>query len=140
MRLTYHPAVRVFLVESSPPVRERLRSLIAEAGAEVTAEAGTLAAARTLLAEAAPDAVVLDLNLPDGHGSVLLAELKRTRPECVVMVLANLAFPALRDFCVRLGADHFFEKSTEFERVAEVLDALAARQSHPPTAPACQSL
>lgn len=138
--LTCRPVVRVLLVEGSPLVRERLRSLIMEAGAEITAEAGTLATARTLLAEAALDAVVLDLNLPDGHGSVLLAELKRTRPACVVMVMANLAFPALRNFCLRLGADHFLEKSTEFERVAEVLTALATRQTHQPAAPICQPL
>ena len=41
-------------------------------------QAGSLAEARTALALGAVDVVLLDMNLPDGHGLSLAAEMRRT--------------------------------------------------------------
>ena len=116
---------RVLLVEDSVPIRERLREMIEDMGqATVVGEADSVAHARALFGQHAPDAVVLDLQLTDGTSYQLLEEFKRSRPDCVVMVLTNFAVPAYRERCVALGADHFFEKSAEFECVVKVLSML----------------
>ena len=116
---------RVLLVEDSLPIRERMRTLIEEAGpVTVIGEAESVAQARLLFHQHAPDAVVLDLQLADDTSYQLLEEMKHSHPGCVVMVLTNFAVPAYRERCVALGADHFFEKSTEFGCVVEVLSAL----------------
>jgi hypothetical protein len=39
-------------------------------------------------------------------------------------VLTTYAFKEFRQRCVALGADYFFDKSAEFERVIEVLGTL----------------
>lgn len=120
--------VRVLLVEDSLPVRERIRSLIEESGrAEIVGEAGTVAGALARFHQHQPDAVVLDLNLAARDGCEVLMEIKRTRPACVVIVLTNFATPECRESCLKLGADHFFDKSREFERVTEVLAKLRAK-------------
>ena len=121
-------AVRVLLVEDSLPVRQRIRSLIEESGPVViVGEASTADAALALFREHEPDAVVLDLNLADGDGCAVLAEIKRARPGCVVMVLTNFVIAESRDLCRKLGADYFFDKSREFERVPEVLRQLRGK-------------
>lgn len=118
-------AVRVLLVEDSLPVRERLRSLIEESGpVEIVGEAATVDGAIMLFRQQRPDAVVLDLNLIDGNGGVVLTTIKRLRPACVVLVLTNFAIPGCREACLQLGADYFFDKFREFERVPEVLSKL----------------
>ncbi len=118
-------ALRVLLVDDSLPVRQRIRTLIEESvPVEIVGEAGTVAGALALFRIHQPDAVVLDLGLADGDGAGVLAEIKSIRHECVVIVLSNIAIPECREFCLRLGADHFFDKSREFERVPEVLMAL----------------
>ena len=117
--------VRVMLVEDSLPVRERLRSLLEESGTVViVAEASTVDGAIMLFRQQQPDAVVLDLNLTDGNGGVVLTTIKRLRPACVVLVLTNFAIPGCREACLKLGADYFFDKFHEFERVPEVLATL----------------
>ncbi|MEQ2006922.1 MAG: PAS domain S-box protein, partial [Limisphaerales bacterium] len=90
----------------------------------IVGEASTADGALALFREQEPDAVVLDLNLADGDGCAVLAEIKRARPACVVIVLTNFVIAESRAACLRLGADHFLEKSKEFERVPEVLKQL----------------
>ena len=125
VRMNQEKPVRVLLVEDSAPVRRRIRSLIEESGAvEIVGEAGTLAASRVLFREREPQAVVLDLQLEDGTSYDLLLEIKRTRPACVVIVLTSFPMPECRRCCLESGADYFFDKSREFERVPEVLAEL----------------
>ena len=118
-------AVRVLLVEDSLPVRSRIRSLIEEFGpVEIVGETGTAAGALALFHKHRPEAIVLDLQLADGTASPVLLQVKQSHPSCVVIVLTNFAIPECREHCRQLGADHFFDKSTEFERVPEVLAKL----------------
>lgn len=114
--------LRVLLVDDSQPVRSRIRRLLQESlPLEMVGEAGTVAEALALFRTHRPDAVVLDLGLPDGDGLTVLSEIKRTQPACVVIVLTNYANPECREHCLLAGADHFFDKAQEFERVPEVL-------------------
>jgi PAS domain S-box-containing protein len=133
-------------------VRERLRGMIEESSpVTVVGEAESVAQARLLFDRHAPDAVVLDLQLADGLAYPLIEEFKRSRPHCAVIVLSNFAQPAHRERCAQLGADHFFAKSSEFERIGELLsswsgfwvettpdtlDQADAAAAAPPSAPA----
>ncbi len=83
--------------------------------------------AQALFRQHRPHAVVLDIQVPGINGLDLLAQFKQEHPECVVMVLTTYAFKEFRQRCTALGADHFFDKSTEFERVTEVLGAFPPR-------------
>jgi DNA-binding response OmpR family regulator len=65
-------------VEDDVPLRTILRLTLQEAGFEPT-DAGTGGEALSLLAGLAPDAVVLDLGLPDGQGKAVLDQLTRIR-------------------------------------------------------------
>jgi DNA-binding NarL/FixJ family response regulator len=118
-------AIRVLLVEDSIPVRNRIRSLIEEScPVVVIGEVGSVAAANFILHSNPVDAVVLDLHLWDGDGCAVLATAKSTYPDCVVIVLTGFSERADRMRCLDLGADHFFDKTKEFERVPEVLVGL----------------
>ncbi len=117
--------VRVFLAEDSLPVRERIRGLIEESGTvRIVGEAGSIAASNLYLHSCPVDAVVLDLHLWDGDGCAVLTEVKRTHPDCVVIVLTSFSEAVDRIRCLQLGADYFFDKAREFERVPEVLAGL----------------
>jgi DNA-binding NarL/FixJ family response regulator len=72
--------------------------------------------------------VVLDIQVPGINGMDLLAQFKREHPACVVMMLTTYAFKEFRQRCAALGADHFFDKSTEFERVTEILSTFQPRR------------
>lgn len=69
-----------------------------------------------------PDIAILDIQLPDGSGIDLLSKIKNMRKETVVIMLTNYPYSIIRKRCDELGADYFFDKSTEFEKVLEVLE------------------
>ncbi len=67
-----------------------------------------------------PDAVVLDVRLPDGSGLDALSAIKRDSPNTRVYIFTNQV--EFRDKAMRAGADGFFDKSLEFEAlVAQLL-------------------
>lgn len=123
----------VFLVENSPPIRERLLTLLAPvAGIRVVGFAERADDAIREIVRKRPDAVILDLNLASGSGIDssgidVLRALRAEAPEVEVFVLTNFAYSQYRRLCTGLGARGFFDKSTEFEKVR---DAIAARATH----------
>ena len=77
----------------------------------------------------APDAVVLDLNLPGIGGLEVLALLKAEPSPPVVIILTNHALARYRAACLRRGADFFFDKSVDFDRVVGAVASVATSRS-----------
>ena len=119
--------LKVLLVEDSPRIAERLRDLLEnEAGAEVVSvvsdEQGAVEAARTCEA----DAMILDLQLRHGTGFGVLRALGANRPPTIIMT--NYALPEYRAKALQLGVEHFLDKSSDFERLPEILASLERRR------------
>ena len=68
-----------------------------------------------------PDVVLLDIHLPGISGVEVLKEIKLTNSHTKVMMLTNYSDLHHRKRCKEAGADYFFEKSIEFEKVPDVL-------------------
>ncbi|MEW6376151.1 MAG: response regulator transcription factor [Thermodesulfobacteriota bacterium] len=71
-----------------------------------------------------PNVVILDIRIPGGNGIDVLKEIKKDKPAPMVIILTNYPYPQYRKKCMDAGADFFFGKSTEFERIPEVLKKL----------------
>lgn len=113
--------MKFFLVEDAPLLRQVLRSAVEEMGGEVAGEADAQAAALKGIEAAVPDVVVLDLMLAEGNGVEVLKQVKTRCPKTRVVVLTNCAQPQYRRRCEALGADGFFDKTTDFSRFANTL-------------------
>ena len=122
---------RVFLVEDSAPVRERVAAMLASI--EGVATVGTAATAhdaeRAILATH-PDAVLLDIKLAQGSGFDVLRALRAQAPQIEVYVLSNFAAGAYRQLAANLGARGFFDKSTEIEAMRRTIAERAAQTLH----------
>ena len=113
---------KVFLVEDSAPIRERLSELLTGVeGVEIVGEAETRADAIEGILRTAPDFVVLDFQLIGGTAVEVLRAVQPRLASTVFVVLTNHPGPQYRRLCVDAGADAFFDKSTEFERVRDVI-------------------
>lgn len=95
-------------VEDSRFASEALRLMAQRSGARLR-RAGTLRDARRHLARYRPDAVLVDLGLPDGPGTALIAELARAGPDAPP-VLGMSGDPGARAAALRAGAAGFLEK------------------------------
>ena len=116
---------KVFIVDDSPVVRVRLTSLINElSGVEVVGHAEIAFEAIHAIRRLKPDVVVLDISMPGGSGMYVLETIKREELCPLVIMLTNFSHDQYRKKCLLLGADYFFDKTTEFDRVVEVLRQL----------------
>lgn len=125
--------MKVFIADDSEVVCQRLVDILSELpGIEIVGQAGDVAEAIKSIQELHPDAVVLDIRMAGGSGIDVLKSIKKSEPTPVAIMLTNYPYAQYRKRCMDEGADFFFDKSSEFERVAEVIGQLA-EDSHTET-------
>jgi DNA-binding NarL/FixJ family response regulator len=113
---------RVFVVEDSAPVRERIvRLLDTVPGAKVVGEASDVEEAIGAILAARPDVVLLDLCLGHGSGFDVLRAVHHAEPGIDFYMLSNFASDPYQRHAARLGACGFFDKSKDFTRVRDVI-------------------
>lgn len=113
---------RVFLVEDSPPVRERVTALLASiAGVDNVGTAATADDAEREILAIQPDAVLLDVKLAQGSGFDVLRSLHAQAPQIEVYMLSNFAAPPYRQLAADLGARGFFDKTTEMDSMRKTI-------------------
>jgi DNA-binding NarL/FixJ family response regulator len=69
----------VLIVDDDPRVRAMAAEALAARGYDVVGEAETVAGARAAVASLRPDALLCDVNLPDGNGLAFAVELRALR-------------------------------------------------------------
>lgn len=108
---------KVVLIEDSPIVREALAAMLSElSGVEVVGGAPDERSALELLQRQRPDMVIVDLALRTGSGIGVLRALCANpdhfgRPRA--LVFSNHGHARVRERCLALGAERFFDKPTE---------------------------
>lgn len=117
----------VVIVDDSLVIRRRLAAMIADlVGVEVIGEASSAQEGLELTEDLNPDVVIVDIRMPGRSGIGMLEDMKSLETVPTIIVLTNYPYVAYRRRCLELGADHFFDKSTQFERVLEVLRGMSS--------------
>jgi DNA-binding NarL/FixJ family response regulator len=113
---------RVYIVDDSVKLRKRLCELLSDVhNVRVIGQAGNADEALNDIRALKPDTVLLDIRLPGKNGIQLIGEIKELRPEITVIIMTNYDYPQYHQQSIRAGADHFFNKTREFESIIEVL-------------------
>jgi two-component system OmpR family response regulator len=114
--------LRVLLVEDSPVIREAVVELVEANGrARVAFTTDSELAAISELKENSYDVVIVDLRLREGSGFGVLRALQQYQPQTLTIVLTNYTSAAIRKRCAELGVKWFFDKSTEFEGIVDLI-------------------
>ena len=112
-------SLSALVVEDDAEFRASVGLLVSREGCTVR-EAGSLAEARRLLAEAPADVVLMDLGLPDGEGVELLHdEFEDGGPEFIVVTGNTSVDSAVR--AMREGALDYLTKPLDRDRLRSVL-------------------
>ncbi len=132
------PPVRLLLVEDEEFNRDLVRAVLSRAPDLKQArlvEAPNLAAARAALTAESFDVVLLDVQLPDGTGLSLAAELAEVpdvdRPAIVILTAGVL--PEQRAAALAAGCNTFLEKPYSPSRLLEVIRAQLPKSADLPT-------
>ena len=116
----------VLLADDSLMVCNRLRGLLSTVrGVEIGGEAHSANEALDFIQENRPDIVILDIQMPGGSGFKVLQRTKIDLPGTIVIILTNYPYPQYKKKYLAAGADYFFDKSTEFEKLVELIRQLS---------------
>ena len=120
--------MKVLVVDDSEIVRERLKEMLSEVvEGEGISQAKDTPEAIEMLCKLNPEVVILDIEMPGRSGIDLLREIKKSKQTPLAIVLTNQSSPQFRKMCIKAGADFFFDKSNEFDKVAQLLKQLSTK-------------
>jgi len=123
--------VKVFIVEDAPQTRQELVELFAAVrGLEVVGQAESVREAIAGIEATAPQAVTLDISLPDGSGIEVLKHIRKRGWNLFVVVLTGDLYEALQAKCQQLGAAAVLDK---LNGLAPAAETLLAGRSDPQT-------
>ena len=129
---THRTPWRVFIVEDSSPVLERLEEMVGNiAGVHCAGSAGTADAALRGITATRPDAVILDVVLAQGNGFEVLRALTAAALPTEIYMFSNLASEPYRRLAQRLGAAAFFDKSSQTDEMRTLLAQRAGQRTIP---------
>ena len=121
--------MKVFVVEDSAAVRERLIEMIREIeDIEVVGEAATYDAAVDGIMSTRPDVAVLDIKLGDGGGSgiELIKQVKDEKPKLRILVLTMHSEEQYAVRALKAGASGYLTKDSAAEQLVAAIRKIAA--------------
>jgi DNA-binding NarL/FixJ family response regulator len=119
----------VLVIEDDPRLRAYAGRVLSGSGLmQIVGEAGSLAEAMPL-AELAPDLVLLDLGLPDGHGQTFIEAVRIKAPHCKVLVFTVFEDRASVINSLRAGADGYILKDSTAEQLLAHVEATLAGET-----------
>jgi DNA-binding NarL/FixJ family response regulator len=121
--------IRVIVVDDHDLLRKGLRDLLTEHGLRVVGEAGDGEDAVRLVTHAAPDVVVMDLNMPRMSGVEATRRLAEVAPNSRVLVLTVSADDETVAHAIEAGATGYLLKDASGEDIAAGVRAAAAGEA-----------
>ena len=116
---------RILVVDDSEPVREICGRMLGRLGHEMIAAADA-SEALTVYDIAQPDAVLLDVGLPDRSGLDVLVDLRDANPDVRVAMLTAERERAVVLRALELGVRDYLVKPFALERLQEAVRRLLA--------------
>ena len=115
---------RILIAEDSAHMRMILKEMLLRHGYQVAGEAENGKEAVEQYDRLKPDIVTLDLSLPEMSGIEALKAIKAKHPKAKVVMISALGQETQVIDAMRAGADEFFIKPLQAQRVVEALEAV----------------
>ena len=116
---------RIMIVDDDPDILAGLESLLLDAGWEVTTASSGKDAFRKF-DDAAPDVVLLDVNLPDHSGLDVLEHIKSRAESTAVIVMSGVGTIDIAVEAMKRGAETFLSKPYDFATLEVLLDRVSS--------------
>ncbi|SRR6056297_443260 len=112
--------MKVLIADDSHLIQDNLGKLIARTRENITIKNSYDVAGTTQALDSISfDVLILDIQFPDGSGLDVLRHLNKNSNKPFIMVLTNNLSRKIREQSLKLGADLFFDKTEEYEKVVE---------------------
>lgn len=113
--------VKILIVDDSASIRKSLRELLEKNEYQVVGEAGTGIEGIKLFTAISPDAVMLDIIMPQLGGVETLRMLRSLNKDVKIIMVSALDSLDRVNECLKLGANHYILKPFEEDKVIEIM-------------------
>ena len=128
----------IFIADDSDKIRNSLaHALLDIPRVRICGQTGEKSRVVDLVRGSAPDLIVLDLRMTGGNSFGLIRTIKQALPDTILVMFTEYAYSLYRDRCLELGADYFFEKTMESEKLINLIQKLST--THPSRADSSRS-
>lgn len=119
--------LRLVLIDDENLIRSALATMLdLEDDLEIVAQASSAAEGVRIVTEHTPDLAVVDLQLPDGDGLEICAQIAQHSPATRCMILTSHARPGYLKRALEQGVLGFLPKTTSAPQLAEAVRSVAA--------------
>jgi len=118
----------VFIADDHAAFCKRLAEMLAEIeGIKVVGQAGNAPEAIRFISQLKPDIVLLDIRMPPGAGGFDVLRKIKEREVCPrVIMFTAFSNTEYRDKCVAMGADYYFDKSSDLKKMLMTIKGLVS--------------
>lgn len=102
--------LRFLLADDSEAIRSQVSAQLAADGHEVLGQAGNGAQAVSMAKELQPDAILLDIEMPEMNGNEALGQIREALPNVAILMMTSRAERDLVMECLKKGADGYVLK------------------------------
>lgn len=121
--------MKVLIADDSQLILDRLQEMLCDfKGAEIVAAVKNGKDSLELIKSQNPDLVIIDINMPKLTGLQVLEAIRKENSNAIFIILTFYASGYFRDMAIRLGANYFFSKVDDFEKVSKVVKELLANE------------
>lgn len=122
--------MKVLIADDSRLMRERIRETISIfSSVEIVSETENGIQTLEELNKHSPDLAILDIRMPDKNGLEILKEFRTKNKTTKIIILTNYAYDQYKDRAFENGADYFYSKSEDFEKIAAVVASMLKNQN-----------
>ncbi|OGU32034.1 MAG: hypothetical protein A2057_03785 [Ignavibacteria bacterium GWA2_35_9] len=120
---------KIIIVDDSATLRKDLKKLLKPIKSiEIIAEAVDAETALSQCEALKPDIMILDINLKNGSGIDVLEKMKKCPQSPITVMFTNHAKGEFQKATKLLGADYFFDKTNDIEKLIVTLTNLSSAQ------------
>jgi DNA-binding NarL/FixJ family response regulator len=117
--------MRVIIADDSTIMLDRLQQLLLGLkGVELVGAFGNGTDALSALQMLKPDLAILDNKMPGMKGVDIIREIRKEDSKMKLVLLTFYTDTYYREQAMNAGADYFFSKSDDFEKIPELVDQL----------------
>lgn len=114
--------VRLLVIDDHDVVRQGLVSALGAHGFTLIETAATIKQARAKIAAFNPQAVIVDLNLPDGSGFEVVQWVRKCAPDSAIIILSLNEPSQYVSIARSSGANAYLSKSQSIEEIVTTLN------------------
>ena len=124
--------MKIVIADDSSLMRDRIKILLSSLNhnSEVF-EAEDGVEALQLIEEKEPDLAIIDIRMPDMNGIEVLKKVREMKIKTKICMLTNYPYPQYRKRCLEAGADFFFSKTEDFEKIKTVITDMLRETVNP---------